>query len=200
MMPMHPNTRLPQIILIGTFLGFCWLAMQAVHELGHVLGAVASGGTVAKVVLYPTTISRTDVFPNPHPLIEVWAGAVLGSVLPLLAFLVARGFRCPGLYLFRFFAGFCLIANGVYLGGGAIQSLTSQGFADGGELLMHGASPWHLILFGLATVPVGLFLWNGQGTHFGLGEAQGHVSRSATVASLCLFVAIVAVELAVGSR
>ena len=74
--------RLDQIVLIGTFIGFSWLAMQAVHELGHVLGGVAGGGKVNKVVLYPTTISRTDVHPNPHPLLEVWSGAAVGAISP----------------------------------------------------------------------------------------------------------------------
>ena len=82
--------RTDQIVLIGAFIGFSWLAMQAVHELGHVLGAVATGGQVTKVVLHPCTISRTDVHPNPHPLLVVWAGPVVGAALPLLAFLVAR--------------------------------------------------------------------------------------------------------------
>lgn len=68
--------RLDQIVLIGTFIAFSWLAMQAAHELGHVLGAVITGGKVVKVVLHPCTISQTDVFPNPHPLVEVWAGPI----------------------------------------------------------------------------------------------------------------------------
>jgi hypothetical protein len=186
--------RLSQIILIVTFIGFSWLAMQAVHELGHVLGGIASGGKVVKVVLYPSTLSRTDVSPNPHPLFEVWSGAAVGTILPLVAFLIAAKFRCPGLYLFRFFAGFCLIANGVYLGIGSLE-----GIADAGELLAYGSQRWQLILFGIATVPLGLYLWNGLGTHFGLGQARGKVSRSATAVSVCLFVAVVAVEMMVGS-
>ena len=189
------NPRLNQIVLVGTFLGFSWLAMQAVHELGHVIGAAASGGTVNKVVLYPTAISRTDVRPNPHPLVEVWSGAALGAILPLIAFLAAAMLRCPGLYLFRFFAGFCLVANGVYLGLGSFQ-----GIADAGELLMHGAARWQLVLFGIATVPLGLYLWHGQGRHFGFGEARGKVSRAATVVSLSLFVVVVVVEMLIGSR
>ena len=87
--------------LIGTFIGFSWLAMQAVHELGHVLGAITTGGHVTKVVLHPCTISRTDVHPNPHPLFVVWAGPLVGSVLPVLAFLLARALRSPGVFLFR---------------------------------------------------------------------------------------------------
>jgi hypothetical protein len=42
--------RLHQVLLIGTFLPLCWLVMMAVHELGHVLAAVATGGMVQGVV------------------------------------------------------------------------------------------------------------------------------------------------------
>jgi hypothetical protein len=45
-------TRLHQALLIGTLLPLRWLAMMAVHELGHVVGAVATGGKVEKVVLH----------------------------------------------------------------------------------------------------------------------------------------------------
>jgi hypothetical protein len=187
--------RLDQIVLIGTFIGFSWLAMQAVHELGHVTGALLTGGHINRVILYPNTISQTDVFPNPHPLFEVWAGAIIGSVLPLLVFLLARTLQLPCIYLFRFFAAFCLIANGVYIGGGSFQ-----GLADAGEMLMHGSHRWQLILFGLLTAPVGLYLWNGLGPAFGLGEAKGKVSRAAAITSLVLFALLAGIEAAIGSR
>ena len=63
--------RFQQLLLIGTFLPLCWLAMMATHELGHVLGAYISGGRVSQVVLHPLTISRTDLAHNPHPLLVV---------------------------------------------------------------------------------------------------------------------------------
>jgi hypothetical protein len=37
------------------------------------------------------------------------------------------------------------------------------------ELLRHGASTWQLWLFGAVTIPLGLWLWHGQGRHFGFG-------------------------------
>src|SRR3954451_22380263 len=97
--------------------------MQAVHEFGHVLGAWLTGGRVARVVLHPLTISRTDLAENPAPLAVVWAGAVLGVVLALAAWGLAAAFRLPGAYLLRFFAGFCLVANGGYLAGGSFDRL-----------------------------------------------------------------------------
>ena len=187
--------RLDQIVLIGTFLGFSWLAMQAVHELGHVLGARFTGGEVAKVVLHPCTISRTDLGHNPNPLAVVWAGPLVGAILPLLAFVIAKVCRSPGVYLFRFFAGFCLIANGVYIAIGCFEDM-----ADAAVMLRHGSPGWTLILFGLLTAPLGLYLWHRQGPYFGLGEAKGEVSRSATLVSTLVFLAVVGAELIVNSR
>src|SRR5437870_4599390 len=97
--------------------------MQAVHEFGHVAGAWLTGGQVARVVLHPLTISRTDLDDNPRPLLVVWAGPLCGVLLPLAAWgIVALG-RCLGGYLLRFFAGFCLIANGAYIGVGSFDGL-----------------------------------------------------------------------------
>ena len=50
-----------QLILIGSTIVGSWLGMQAVHEAGHVLGARVTGGRVERIVLYPLTISRTDL-------------------------------------------------------------------------------------------------------------------------------------------
>jgi hypothetical protein len=111
-------------------------------------------------------------------------------LFPVLFLMAARLFRSPGLYLFRFFAGFCLIANGLYL---IVDSFGRGG--DGGTLIHNGASQWELIGFGIITAPVGFWLWHGLGPHFGLGAAQGRVSRSATVVSICLLAITVVTEL-----
>ena len=78
--------RQHQVVLIVATLAFSWLAMQAVHELGHVAAAVVSGGRVATVVLHPATISYTQLASNPHPLFVAWMGPIVGVVLPLVAF------------------------------------------------------------------------------------------------------------------
>ncbi len=70
--------RLSQILLIVSFIGFSWLAMQAVHEAGHVLVARLTGGKVIKVALHPLIVSRTDLGENPHPLAVVWGGPLVG--------------------------------------------------------------------------------------------------------------------------
>ena len=189
--PASFSKRIPQLILIGTFIPFCWLAMQVVHELGHVLLAWTTKGEVTKVSLHPLIISRTDLAENPHPLAVVWGGPVFGVTLPLFAFLVASTSRMPAVYLFRFFAGFCLVANGVYIGTGW---LLANG-ADPGVMIENGSPTSPLVVFGLLTFPVGLYLWHRQGHHFGLAEANGNVSIAATAVSAALLIVLVAFEL-----
>lgn len=187
-------SRLHQLVLILSLILLSWLGFMIVHETGHVIGAWGTGGTVLRVVLHPLVISRTDVWPNPHPLAEVWAGAVLGVLLPLAAWGLARLVRMPGAYLLRFFAGFCLIANGMYLSVGTLDRA-----GDPFELIEHGAAAWQMILFGILTVPPGLYLWHRQGIHFGLGAAQEKVSARAAYAALGLLVFVVIAEILSGA-
>lgn len=187
--------RLEHILFIASFITFSWLAMQAVHELGHVLGAWITGGKVIKVAIHPFIFSQTDLSFNPNPLIVVWAGPIIGSMIPLTVFFIARTFRLSCIYLFRFFAGFCLIANGIYIALGP-----NNGFSDTGIMILHGSARWMLLLFGALTIPLGFYLWHGQGKHFGLGEAKGVVERKAIYASVSLAMVTIVIELIINSR
>ena len=149
-------SRLRKILLFALLIFVSWMLMQAVHEFGHVLGAWSSGGTVAEVVLNPLTISRTDVRPNPHPLVVVWAGPILGVALPVAIWIAARSIRFKYVNLTQFFAGFCLIANGAYIGAGSFDRI-----GDCGEMLRNGSPVWLLWIFGAVAVLPGIYLWHG---------------------------------------
>jgi hypothetical protein len=185
--------RQHQLVLIGSTLAFSWLAMQAVHELGHVAGAMLSGGRVAQVILHPTTISQTRLATNPHPQFVAWMGPIVGVLLPSTALLAARIARWRARCLFQFFAGFCLVANGAYLAFGSIG-----GIGDAGDLLDHGVAPMLLWLFALVTIPTGLWLWHGLGPHFGLGSG-GHVDRWDGYVMLMMVVLVCVLELVLSS-
>ena len=184
-------SRFHQCVLIVATLALSWLGMQAVHEFGHVLGARLCGGQVAKVMLHPATISYTKLAENPNPLLVTWLGPLVGIALPLVAFAIARYAKLPGWYLVQFFAGFCMVANGAFLAFGSFHRI-----GDAGDLLTHGTPIVLLWLFGLITIPIGLCLWNGLGSYFGLGASCGQVSRTATCIVLALLIAIVSLELA----
>lgn len=185
-----PMARLPQILLVTTFLPFCWLAMQLVHEAGHVIVAHLTGAEVITVALHPLIVSRTDLGLNPHPLAVVWGGPLIGCALPLALFALAAALRTPGIYLFRFFAGFCLVANGVYIG---LGRFLAEG-ADPAVMTENGSPRWLLVVFGLVAFPFGLYLWHGQGPHFGLGVARGRVNAAAAIVSTALFLSLAGAE------
>jgi hypothetical protein len=165
---------------MGSTIVASWLGMQTVHELGHVLGAWLTGGQVTRVVLWPLGFSRTDVGNNMRPLVVAWAGPIVGIVLPLLLWAIAWAIRMPGAFVLRFFAGFCCIANGLYIGLGSFGRV-----GDCNEMLRYGSVSWQLWLFGAVTAPLGLALWHRQGALFGLGAPEGRVSPTVGYAWLC---------------
>ena len=171
------------------------LGMMIVHEFGHVLAAWTSGGTVAKVVLHPLEFARTDLAENPHPLWVAWGGASGGTLLPLCLLWIAKYKRLSAFYLFQFFAGFCLVVHGIYLG-----VVSFMNAADAGDLMRHGTPHWVLVLFGVTTVPLGFLLWNGLGPHYGLGHSAGEVSRRDAIVTFILLLAVIIIEVLVGSR
>ena len=154
--------------MLGLFYA-AWLGMQVVHEAGHAVVAWSTGGAVTNIDLPLLGISRTDVRPNPRPLAVAWAGPIVGAIAPLLLVLLVRrrigtcgdatssaGARRQLLIgLADFFAGFCLIGNGAYIGIGSFERI-----GDAGDLLRHGSPQWLLVAFGVAAISAGLFIWH----------------------------------------
>jgi len=178
-------------VLILATMAASWWGMQIVHELGHILSAWLTGGTVTNVVLHPLAISRTNVMPNPHPLLVVWGGPLVGVVLPLVGFAIARRFVRSTAYLLRFFAGFCCVANGAYIGMGVFFPV-----GDAQVMRAAGAAGWGLALFGAITIPLGFALWNGLSPAFGLGPAAKGVNHNHAIGMTILSAGIVIGELA----
>ena len=152
-------SRFYQLLYSLSVLAGCWLAMMGVHELGHVLAGLLTGGTVSRVVLHPLMISRTDLSVNPYPAVVVWAGPLCGVLAPLILLWVSRKWGWSQAKLIQFFAGFCLIANGAYIAGGSWE-----GIGDCGVMHHTGTPLWLMWGFGLVTIPVGFFLWHRLGT------------------------------------
>lgn len=182
-----------QAVLIGSTLVASWLGMQAIHELGHVIGAWGTGGEIDNVVLHPLAISRTDLSTNPSPAVTVWMGPVLGVLIPVAAWGLAAAIRLPGAFLLRFFAGFCFVANGFYI---AFGSLTRVGDCD--VMLRHGATLWQFWLFGLVTISLGFALWHRQGKYFGMGVNAEPVRPLVTFSSFATALCLVLFGLYVG--
>ena len=194
--PTRPADLLCTLLLRGvSFLVInvlVWLLMQMVHESGHVLVAWATGGTIEKLDLHPLHISTTYVWPNPRPLIVTWAGPIAGTVLPLVAWSIVRNVKPGWAALLRYFAGFCLIANGAYLG-----SIYWIRVGDAADLLALGTPPTVLILFGIVTVVAGFACWNGTGHALGWSLGSPAPTKKQLIPASVALLVVAGVELLV---
>ncbi|MFO0976629.1 MAG: hypothetical protein U0996_09545 [Planctomycetaceae bacterium] len=118
-----------------------WCVMVMTHEAGHLVGGWCSGAVARDYDLRPWRLPYSIFEPDPHPLITLWSGPILGAALPLLIAVVIQR-RSVAMV-----ASFCLVANGLYL---AIGLLTDDRWIDSQRLLEHGSSRWLIVLFSLA--------------------------------------------------
>lgn len=181
-------------MLVVCTLALSWLLMQVVHESGHFCAALLTGGTVQRVVLVPWELSRTDILRNPLPLLVCWSGPLVGVLLPVCAWLIGRSSKWQIEFWLRFFAGFCLIANGAYLAAG---SFTHEG--DAGDLIRDGCPAWIIWLFGIVTVPTGLAAWHGLGKQFGIGRDATTIHWSASIVCACVLAVVIFAEVIYGA-
>ena len=144
-----------------------WLGMMAVHEAGHVLHAWLSGAKVSAVRVPLVGFSLTQLSTNPHPHFVAWGGPVWGCVVPVAAWAIFRRRRWRGWEALQFFAGFCLVANGTYLGAGWLMRA-----GDAADLARHGTPVAVLVGLGVIAVGAGLYLWHLLGRGRAVGTAR----------------------------
>ncbi len=123
-----------------------WCVMTFVHESGHILCGWASGGTLTAVDLLPWHLPYSVFQPDPHPLVTLWGGLILGVVIPSSCALVIRTDWA------WFIAHFCTLANGAYI---ATAWATRDGYLDTTKLLEHGAHPASIAVYCVVTIAVG---------------------------------------------
>lgn len=152
-------------LMAAMVLWAAWWLMMASHESGHVIATLITGGGIDRVDLSPLGFSQTHSSPNPMPMLVVWAGPIVGVLDPLLAWLLVLWLRQrePDEWqtitpVITFLAGFCLLANGAYIGIGWIDHV-----GDTGEMLRLGTPVWLMIVFGVFCAAGGLALWHTLG-------------------------------------
>ena len=127
-------------------IGAAWCVMCVTHEGGHVVGGRLGGGELASFWPGPWPPPHSRFAPDPRPVLTLWAGPVLGCLIPLaLAALIRRRWAW-------FVADFCVLANGCYL---ACSWITGDRLLDAPRLLAAGVSPAWVGLFAAAAGGVG---------------------------------------------
>ena len=133
-------------IRLSALLAASWVVMTFTHELGHLIGGWCSGGTLISADLWPWHLPHSLFAPDPHPLVTLWGGPLLGVAIPVLA---AGRLRQPSGWLI---ASACVLANGLYL---ATAWLSGDRYLDTPRLLEQGASPRLIGLYCALTVGSG---------------------------------------------
>ncbi len=123
-----------------------WSVFVLTHEGGHIIGGWLSGGTLAEADLLPWHLPHSRFAPDPHPLVTVWSGPLLGAILPVaLALAIGRNWAWLIAY-------FCLLANGTYL---AVAWVTGDRLLDTARLLDAGAWSISIVAYCALTISAG---------------------------------------------
>ena len=125
-----------------------WVVMLTTHECGHILCGWCTGAVLQSYDLLPWHMPYSFFEPDPHPLITLWGGPILGVCIPVL---VAFTLNRPSTW---FVAYFCLLANGSYL---ALAWMVGDSFLDTTKLIQHGAWSVSLFAYCLVTILPGYF-------------------------------------------
>ena len=131
-----------------------WYPFMCTHEFGHIISAKLNGGQVEEVILVPWRFSQTVISGSTDSLMDVWAGPFIGVLVPCLLCLTLKIIRKSNFYTTTF-CGFCLLANGLYLGVGWIDKV-----GDCKDILANGGNVTSMIIFGLCACASGLLFWH----------------------------------------
>ncbi len=109
-----------------------WIVMTLTHDLGHIIGGICFGATLQSADLVPWRLPYSIFEPDPFPLVTLWAGLILGVLIPVV---VAMTMNRDWVW---FIANFCILANGAYI---ATAWFFGDRHLDAPRLLEHGTSP-----------------------------------------------------------
>ena len=120
--------------------------MTFTHEIGHLIGGWCGGATLTDVDLLPWHLPYSFFDPDPHPLVTLWCGPILGVVFPVL---IAVTVRRDWIWLIAYF---CVLANGAYI---ATAWFVGDNQLDTPKLLHNGAHPITIVLYCALTIGAG---------------------------------------------
>lgn len=147
---MSKASQISAIIALLAMACWIWLATLLIHELGHVVAAISTGGKLVSVELRAGWLPHTLVQPNPHPSLVLWSGFAVGMIVPQLVAIAWSSDHAFTKLALKVWAGFCVLFSGVYLAVGGMERLT-----DTSKLVEQGWPLSWLVAGGTALAIVG---------------------------------------------
>ena len=135
-----------RVAKFGLLLAASWVVMTTTHEAGHMIGGFLSGAVLVDFDLAPWRLPYSLHWPDPHPLVTLWSGPVLGVAMPIVFAAILRR------HWAWFIASFCMTANGAYL---ALAWISGDRFLDTPRLLSAGVHPATIVVYCFLTIGFG---------------------------------------------
>jgi hypothetical protein len=167
---------------LGLLLAWSWVVMTVTHELGHVVGGWAAGAELAVLEIRPWHLPHSLFARDPHPLVTLWAGPMVGCGVPLLVALVIRQGAV------WFVAWFCLLANAVYL---LLGTFSNDPELDSQKIIRSGMPSYVILLFAGMIGPVSYVGFRGRCARLMGGDDQPLTKRTWGIAAATLVVALI---------
>lgn len=140
------NSHITRYGMFALLLACSWIVMTLTHEVGHLIGGWCGGATLTDYSVAPWRVAFSLHNPDPNPMLTLWAGPLLGVMVPVSIAMIIQRSWC------WFIADFCLLANGVYL---ALAWWVGDRFLDTPRMLAAGVAPLSIVIYCCATIALG---------------------------------------------
>lgn len=156
--------RLQQMLIVLGIFVFSYNLGNLIHESGHALNAVLTGGSLNKITMSPLSWCYTWTSGG-NRIFVIWGGFLWQTIIPIVLLFLCFKSRIALYALFLALVSFA--ESGIYMIAGA-----AAGIGDGGSLVKLGTPPFILITVGgillLCCLPLSLPI----GVLLGIGQKQ----------------------------
>lgn len=183
------ETRTTRFVTVIVWLAWAWIVMTVSHELGHVIAGLVGGARVIQLELRPWHLPHSLLAGDRHPLATLWAGPVLGCLVPML---VARTSGRPAIW---FIAWFCLLANATYL---LLGYFSGDGQLDSAKMIAAGGRPIEILGAAIPALPIGYIRFRRSCIDLFSGKTPAMSARALRI-SLATLLVTLAIQAALGT-
>lgn len=141
------------LLLLGSFC-IAHVGASLLHELGHTVAAILTGGHSRGIMIHPFNFSYSYSNSIHHPLIHTATGALGSSLIAMVLFIVLIRWARPVLMPLLLIGPISLMDNGIYWAWDIITGAR----CDACNLAQGGISPWLLLFAGVGLCLVGIIL------------------------------------------
>ncbi len=177
------------LIVLGAFV-FAYNAGNLIHEFGHGINVLATGGSIGRISISPLSWSYISYAGGGEARATTWGGFLWETILPLLIFLGLWCIKSRASFWALLLAMVALATTAIYMLVGAFLDIGDAGF-----LVRVGLPTWPFVAIGAGLLLLCLLLALPLGTLLGIGRGR------CSFAKTCLIVGapILAYLLAIGA-